>query len=317
MVSNRNSFPFIIKIPSDQKDIEAYLVNHFFEKKPWLEEILKNSGAILFRGNKIELNSYNNFLERLNFEFTSYVGGDSPRTKLNQRIYTSTEYPADQSIVLHNELSFSNTYPKYLFFYCEVSPDEGGETPLADTRRLYNLLPKKLIQKYKKKKLKYTMNLHEGYGLGKSWQQVFETDNKIIVENILRHRKINFSWQENRMLRLYEIVQPIVTHPLTDELMFISQAHQWHSSNLNKESRESLLKLMPEEEFYHYVSHADDEPLNIEDLELTKKIINEIKVVFKWKQGDILFIDNLLTMHGRNSYEGSRRILLSMANNWL
>ena len=71
-------------------------------------------------------------ISNLPIDTTSYVGGDSPRTKLSSKIYTSTEYPADQQIVLHNEMSFSNNYPRYLFFYCELPSLQGGETPLAD-----------------------------------------------------------------------------------------------------------------------------------------------------------------------------------------
>lgn len=312
----RDSLPFIIEAACDQKDTLKYLSGFFSEKKDWLKEILQTYGAILFRGNKIPPKMYGNFLEKLNFEFTSYVGGDSPRTKLDSRVYTSTEYPSDQIIVLHNELSFSNTYPRYLFFYCGIPAREGGETPLADGRKLYKRLPPELTQKYKEKKLKYTMNLHDGQGLGKSWQQVFETNDKAIVKNILHQRKIDFCWKENGVLCLSEIVQPIISHPLTKELIFFSQAHQWHSSNLDKQVQEALFKLMPEEEFYHYVSYADDKPLEREELELTKRVIDEIKVVFDWEEGDILFIDNLLAMHGRNPYKGNRKILLSMANDW-
>ena len=118
-------------------------------------------------------------------------------------------------------------------------------------------------------------------------------------------------------LQVYEIVQPVFSHYTTKELMFISQAHQWHCSNLEPEVRASLLEYTPEQEFYHYVSYGDDQPLNISDLELTKEVINQIKIEYKWQQGDILFVDNLLCLHGRNSYIGNRKILVSMANSWL
>lgn len=312
----KKELPYIVKVPCDQKYGVNRLRDFFSKEKIWLEKILRTYGAILFRGSKIIPEIYYNLLEELNFEFTTYVGGDSPRTKLSSKVYTSTEYPSDQEIILHNELSFSNTYPRYLFFYCALPAKAGGETPLADARILYKQLPGELIQKYKEKKLKYTMNLHDGIGLGKSWQQVFETTNKTIVENILKKRKVDFYWKKNGILCLSEVVQPVINHPVTNDTIFFSQAHQWHSSNLDKQVQEALFKLMPEKEFYHYVSYADDQPLELKDLELTKKTINEIKVVFNWQVGDLLFIDNLLIMHGRNPYKGDRKILLSMANNW-
>ena len=314
---NESRFPFLIEVPGVSDQAIEKLLFYFNENKQWTSSILNTYGAILFRGGKINAKNYATLISKLNFDFTSYVGGDSPRTKLNAKVYTSTEYSADQNIVLHNELSFSNTYPKYLFFYCDTPSKTGGETPIADSRILYKLFPEKLIREYQAKKLKYVMNLHNGHGFGKSWQQVFETNSKSEIEEILYNRNISFQWRRDEGLQVYEIVQPVFSHYTTKELMFISQAHQWHCSNLEPEVRASLLEYTPEQEFYHYVSYGDDQPLNISDLELTKEVINQIKIEYKWQQGDILFVDNLLCLHGRNSYIGNRKILVSMANSWL
>ena len=276
---------------------------------------LAKHGAILYRGFQInDINELELIATSLSFTCDTYVGGDSPRTKLTQKVYTSTEYPADQIIALHNEMSFSNKYPRYLLFYCEVPSLYGGETPLADNRELYRLLPSDLVEKYRNKKLKYIMNLHNGYGIGKSWQDVFETNSKAEVERILKKRGISYQWELNENLRISEIVQPVICHPKTNEWIFISQAHQWHPSNLDINTYESLLSIMPETEFYHYVCHANNEPLDIYDLNLTRQIIDEIKVTAPWFRNDILLIDNLLVMHGRNPYQGERKIRLILAN---
>ena len=81
---------------------------------------------------------YRDFLERLNFEFTSYRRRLA-RTELDSRFHLSTECPSDQLIVLHRELSFSNSNPKYLFFYCDPLVREGEKTQLADGRELTNV----------------------------------------------------------------------------------------------------------------------------------------------------------------------------------
>jgi len=36
-------------------------------------------------------------------------------------------------------------------------------------------------------------------------------------------------------------------------------------------------------------------------------------VVFSWQQGDIMVIDNILTMHGRKPFQGDRQVLVAMA----
>jgi alpha-ketoglutarate-dependent taurine dioxygenase len=36
-------------------------------------------------------------------------------------------------------------------------------------------------------------------------------------------------------------------------------------------------------------------------------------VIFPWSAGDVLILDNMLMMHGRQPYEGERRVLVAMA----
>lgn len=38
----------------------------------------------------------------------------------------------------------------------------------------------------------------------------------------------------------------------------------------------------------------------------------EETICFAWQQGDLLMIDNMLVAHGRNPFDGPRRILAAM-----
>lgn len=309
------SLPLTFEAKDFKEDSLEHLVKYITTNYENIRKLMEKQPAILYRGFKINtLADFEYLISNLPIDTTSYVGGDSPRTKLSSKIYTSTEYPADQQIVLHNEMSFSNNYPRYLFFYCELPSIQGGETPLADNRELYRRLPNALLQKYQAKKLKYIMNLHSGYGIGKSWQDVFETDNKGKIEQLLTQRGVNYSWRSNDVLQVSEIVQPVIRHPKTNDWIFFSQAHQWHPSNLEHDIYLNLLSMMPETDFYHYVCYADDEPLDEDDLAITRQIIDDIKIVNPWQRGDVLLLDNMLAMHGRNSYQGDRKIRLSLAN---
>lgn len=313
-MTQRNTLPFIVEAKDFQDCSVENLVNYITTDFKKVSALLTDHGAVLFRGFNINsVNDFEHIISNLPVDTTSYIGGDSPRTKLTKKVYTSTEYPADQSIALHNEISFSNNYPRFLFFYCEIPASEGGETPVADNRELYRRLPEKMLQKYQQKKLKYIMNLHNGYGIGKSWQDVFETSDKTEVDQILKKRGSNFSWNDGN-LKISEIVQPVIRHPKTQEWIFFSQAHQWHPSNLDKDTYDSLIEIIPETDFYHYVCYANDDPLEQDELELTRQTIDSIKIVKPWQRGDFLFIDNLLTMHGRTPFKGDRKIRLSLAN---
>ncbi len=80
-----------------------------------IERNLRRYGAILFRGfavdsvDKFERN-VNAFTDRL----MNYTEGATPRLALKDKVYTSTEFPPEHPIALHNELSYIVTYPTKL-----------------------------------------------------------------------------------------------------------------------------------------------------------------------------------------------------------
>ncbi|SPR02210.1 Uncharacterised protein [Orientia tsutsugamushi] len=189
----------------------------------------------------------------------------------------------------------------------------GGETPILDSRILYKQLKQDIIEKFNTKKLKYVMNLHSGNGIGKSWQQTFEVNSKLELEEILKNMKVSYRWKNNDLIEVYEIVNPVVQHTDTKEWVFFSQAHQWHKTGLGKEALELLQEVMLEEDFYHNCYYGDGSEIEVEYLDEIRDLIAKNKVVFKWKKGDLLMLDNIISMHGRNSFFGERRILVAMS----
>lgn len=65
--------------------------------------------------------------------FLEYTYRLTPRTKLGGKIYTATEYPADQFIPLHNENAYAETWTQKIMFFCVIQEKTGGETPIADS----------------------------------------------------------------------------------------------------------------------------------------------------------------------------------------
>ncbi len=100
--------------------------------------MLHRHGGVLFRG--FSLPAVDDF-ERVSRAalpaLKPYVEGQSPRTKVADNVYTSTEFPAQYTITLHNELSYAKAPPRRIIFHCHVEPAERGETPIVDCRRVY------------------------------------------------------------------------------------------------------------------------------------------------------------------------------------
>ncbi len=288
----------------------------------WLQNNIKEVfqklycyGGILFRDWDLkDVYDFKKTVETIVPKIGGYEGGDSPREKILANIYTSTSYPSEYDIPLHNEKSFSNSRPSLGFFFCDTAPEIGGATPIADGRKLYKLMKQDILEKFSKKKLKYVMNLHSGYGIGKSWQECFETESKKEVERYLSKIKADFYWKDDGGIKIEEIVAPIIRHPITSETVFFSQADQWHPSSLDKTTFESMYAILDEKDFYHNCYYEDNSPIALEDLDFIRKLVIQESVSFEWQKGDLLMIDNILTLHGRYSYKGKRKILVTFAD---
>src|SRR5206468_3974596 len=101
-----------------------------------------------------------------------YRERSSPRSQVTGNIYTSTDYPPDQTIFFHNENSYQSAWPAKIFFYCHVAPEVGGETPIADTRRVYDRIPEAIRQRFAERGVMYVRNFRPGVGL--AWQTVLD-----------------------------------------------------------------------------------------------------------------------------------------------
>jgi hypothetical protein len=53
--------------------------------------------------------------------------------KANVEVFTANEAPPDQLIPFHHELAQVKHPPQYLFFYCDLPSETGGETALIDS----------------------------------------------------------------------------------------------------------------------------------------------------------------------------------------
>lgn len=68
---------------------------------------------------------------------------------------------------------------------------------------------------------------------------------------------------------------------------------------------------------YHISYHAavilgDGSPVNGEALLKVAEFQRDHRICFQWKKGDIIIIDNFVTMHSRNTFERPRRILCAI-----
>ncbi|MGH9826113.1 MAG: TauD/TfdA family dioxygenase, partial [Blastocatellia bacterium] len=168
----------------------------------FIETELLKYGAILFRGFEVESPAaFERFARSVTPDLVDYIEGSSPRIRLKDKVYSSTEYPPEFFISLHNELSYAHKWPGRLFFYCALAPLQGGETVIADCRQVVPLLHPIIVDKFERKGVRYVRRLHGGRGPGLSWQSVFETTDRAAVEAYCTEGAIEFEWCGDGSLR--------------------------------------------------------------------------------------------------------------------
>jgi alpha-ketoglutarate-dependent taurine dioxygenase len=278
----------------------------------YVEKQLLEHGGILFRGFDVrEAPQFEEFIRNVSGELLEYRERSSPRSQVSGFVYTSTDYPASHSIFVHNENSYQKTYPLKIFFFGHTPSPQGGETPIADCRNVYQRLDAKLRQRFIEKKWMYVRNFGDGFGL--AWQTVFRTTDKAVVEEHCQRNGIIVEWKNGDRLRTRSILSPVEKHPYTGEWCWFNHATFFHISTLPPLIREALVADFGEEDLPTNTFYGDGSPIEPEVLEHLRDAYRQETVSFPWQQGDVLMLDNMLAAHGRAPYKGPRQILVGMA----
>lgn len=274
-----------------------------------IEADLLRHGGILFRGFKP--GGLPAFVSAVSTTPLEYNERSSPRSQVGKNVYTSTDYPADQSIFLHNENSYQQTWPRKIFFYCDTPAERGGETPIADCRKVYEFIPPAIRQRFEAVGWMYVRNF--GGGVGLPWQAVFQTDDRAAVESYCLANGIEAEWLDGDRLRTRARRRAVVTHPDTHERLWFNHAAFFHVSTLEPAVREPLLVEFGEKNLPANSYYGDGTPIEPHVLDALREAYRRATVLFPWRRGDLLLLDNMLAAHGRMPFAGPRRILVSMA----
>ena len=276
-----------------------------------LDSMLNKAGAVLFRNFGIAtVEQFRAAIEAACGPLLEYKERSSPRTEVKGNVFTSTDYPADRSIFLHTEQSYNYTFPLRIAFFCVTEPGKGGETPIADTRRVLKRIRPQTRARFEDKGYLYVRNF--GGGAGLSWQEAFQTEDPQEVERHCRANLIDFEWVKEDWLRTRQLRPVIANHPGGDQAWF-NHLTFFHVSTLEPDIREQMLETFREEDLPNNTYYNDGRRIEPEVMDELRAAYLEEAVAIPWKAGDLLLLDNVLTAHGRAPFTPPRTVVVAMA----
>lgn len=304
-LSSGQPIPLVIKPVVEGLDITQWAQNN----QTLLKNLLLQHGALLLRGFKVKTaEKLNQFVQASSDgKLLKYIDRTSPRTTVKGKIYTSTIYPAEYPIMLHHELTYAVNYPLKIYFCCTKAAEAGGETPIADGRKVYQKIDSEIVQAFQAKKWMLVRNYNDGLGL--PWQEVFQTEERAAVEDYCKKNTIEFIWKSGDRLQTRQIRAAVHNHYQTGEPIWFNHAAFFHYTNLNADLRaEFNVEDLPYNTYY-----GDGSAIAPETISHINQVYQQEKIMFPWQEGDIMMLDNMAVAHGRQPYKGEREILAAMS----
>lgn len=231
------------------------------------------------------------------------------RVNRTERVFSANEAPPEVRIFFHHEMAQTPLYPRYIFFFCELAPDEGGATPLCRSDWLYDRLVERcpeFVAACEAKGLQYTNVMPSendaASGMGRSWKSTLGVDSAADAERRLTELGYDFAWLDDGCLRATTPPLPAVMEVSPGRKTFFNQLIAAFSGW--KDSRNDPSKS---------IRHGDGSPLDTEAVLVAAELAEELAYDHAWQEGDVVLVDNEIAMHARRPFRGTRKVLASLA----
>jgi alpha-ketoglutarate-dependent taurine dioxygenase len=288
------------------------------------DELIAQHGALVFRGFPIwDTAAFAAMTAHYESPRFGYTGGSSPRERISAHIYEATHTPAQDVLMMHQEMAYLPTYPSRIAFYCRIPAASGGETFLADMRRVTAALPLEFVEQIERRGVRYGRNFRDRTAstgdvwldaVHRSWQAAFNTTDRAKPITDCEAMGLKGEWLEDGSLASSYLSRGLINHPRTGERIWFNQIA---TTTIGPES------IGPRFPFYdgfygadkprpYDTTYGDGSAIPRPYIEALYQTLKAHTVAFPWSSGDLLLIDNYVTSHGRNAYTGMRDVQVAL-----
>lgn len=294
-------------ISGDEEPLTSYLAR---ADHAWLMESLRTRGSLLFRGfGPLEATAFRAAIGSLIGEFLEH-NGEHMAIAGQSSVFRPVPYAPECKLLWHNENSFNASWPQIIAFGCLQPARTGGATVLVSSQEMMHALDSDLVEEFRVKQVRYVRRL--GLGVGRHWQEIFNTPCKATAEAACRASGLGYRWLDNEVLETHCVRAAVIPHRDTGVDCWFNQAQHWHSHCLDAQSRRDLCKLLGEERMPRECRFGDDSAIPDSTMDHILQTYAALEWPIQWQPHDVLIVDNEATAHGRDPYSGTRELLVSM-----
>ena len=270
--------------------------------------VLSAKGALLVRNTGIETTAELTELLRCMMGSGSLLPYEedktSPRTRLDEFIYTSTDYRREAAIFFHNECCTRASWPMKIAFFCKHAPKRGGRTPICDIEHVTRHIPEAIEAEFRERGIRYIRNL--GGPLGHSVEYSFGTSDPVRLNQLFAAQGVSASWLSKDRIQLTFERPAFVKHPSTGAELWFNNALFWHPASLDGLLRLAV-KNRSESDLAFYTRFGDGGEIPHDTLARLIRAYKESALSFEWQDGDLLVLDNMRFAHAREAYDDKCR----------
>jgi len=283
------------------------------EHRDALRAIVVEHGSVLVRGLGLrDATEVGAVFQRLAKGLMTEKEAFASRETYSEGIYSSTKWPSNQPMCMHHELSYTLEFPGLMLFACLAAPTDGGVTGVADSSTVLDALPTELIERFEREGWLLTRNYNDE--IGASFAEAFGTEDRGAVESYCRANAIEFEWQPDDGLRTRQRRSAVVRHPHTGQRCWFNQIAFLNEWTIDAEVREFLIDEYGAEGLPFNTRFGNGDAIDEDVVQVINQVYEANTAREPWQAGDLMLVDNLRTAHSREPFEGSREVLVAMAD---